>query len=157
MSIDGLHPTERSSVPVLYPDQDIAKPFEWDGGCEDPRIVQAPDGTYVLTYVAWNRSRANICIATSRDLHIWKKYGPAFKAASPTDGEWTKSGAIVTTIVGGRIVAARIKGKYWMYWEHDKNLTHLSFSPPHQISSIGRLSSGPMATSAGSQNPKRLV
>lgn len=118
-SIDGTHSTERFSLPVLYPDNDIAKPFEWDGGCEDPRIVQAPDGTYVLTYVAWNRSKANICIATSRDLHIWKKHGPAFNSASPTDGEWTKSGAIVTTVVGGKILAARIKGKYWMYWEHD--------------------------------------
>src|ERR1700737_1383605 len=94
-SIDGTHPTERFSLPVLYPDNDIAKPFEWDGGCEDPRLVQAPDGTYVLTYVAWNRSKANICIAPSRDLHIWKKHGPAFNSASPTDGEWTKSGAIV--------------------------------------------------------------
>ena len=28
----------------------------------------------------------------------------------------TKAGAIVTEFMGGRLVAARIEGRYWMYW-----------------------------------------
>src|SRR5438067_805560 len=38
-SSDGLH-FKRSSAPVLHPDNDEYKSFEWEGGCEDPRIVE---------------------------------------------------------------------------------------------------------------------
>src|SRR6266540_99740 len=38
-SLDGLH-FKKHPVPVLYPDNDATKKYEWEGGCEDPRIVE---------------------------------------------------------------------------------------------------------------------
>ena len=75
-SDDGIHFT-RSTEPVLYPDKDKQKGREWPGGCEDPRIVESEDGTYVLTYTQWNRKKTDAAIATSRDLVHWTKHGPA--------------------------------------------------------------------------------
>src|SRR2546426_787882 len=43
-SADGLRFTRRSA-PVLYPDKDEQTTFEWPGGVEDPRIVEAVDWT----------------------------------------------------------------------------------------------------------------
>src|SRR2546426_1553657 len=76
-SADGLRFTRRSA-PVLYPDNDAQASFEWPGGVEDPRIVEAEDSTYVLTYTQWNRDVPRLAIATSRDLIHWDKHGPAF-------------------------------------------------------------------------------
>ena len=45
---------ERRKEPVLYPDIDRYSPLEWEGGCEDPRVVQAPEGFYVMTYTAYD-------------------------------------------------------------------------------------------------------
>jgi beta-1,2-mannosidase len=53
-SADGLRFTRRAA-PVLFPDKDAQAPYEWTGGVEDPRVVEAEDGTYVLTYTQWNR------------------------------------------------------------------------------------------------------
>jgi predicted GH43/DUF377 family glycosyl hydrolase len=39
ISEDGLH-FNRLPEPVFYPDNDKMKEFEWEGGCEDPRIVE---------------------------------------------------------------------------------------------------------------------
>ena len=30
----------RRAEPVLYPDVDFMQPYEWEGGCEDPRGAQ---------------------------------------------------------------------------------------------------------------------
>ena len=46
-SDDGLHFTHHPE-PVFFPDNDAQKKYEWEGGCEDPRIVQGDDGTFVL-------------------------------------------------------------------------------------------------------------
>ena len=86
---DGLRFT-RARAPVLYPDKDAQAQLEWPGGVEDPRLIEAGDGTYVLTYTQWNRDIPRLAIATSRDLVHWTKHGPAFARA------------------GG--------GKYWMYF-----------------------------------------
>src|SRR6266511_2426402 len=51
-SVDGLH-FKRFPVPVLYPDNDSAAKYEWEGGCEDPRIVEDQNGTYYLTYTGY--------------------------------------------------------------------------------------------------------
>ncbi len=114
-SEDGIHFTRRPT-PVLYPDNDAEKEREWPGGCEDPRIVESEDGTYVLTYTQWNRKKTDVGIATSKDLIHWQKHGPALG----TDGKYGalsyKSAGIVTRVVKDRLIAARIKGKYWMYW-----------------------------------------
>ena len=116
-SSDGLHFTRRAA-PVLYPDRDAQQKNEWPGGVEDPRLVQAEDGSYVLTYTQWNRQVPRLAVATSRDLVTWTKHGPAF--ADAANGKYlareTKSGAILTRRVGDRLVATRVQGKYWMYF-----------------------------------------
>ncbi len=109
-SSDGIHFTRRPE-PVLGPGNDSEHDREWPGGCEDPRIAEAPDGTYVLTYTQWNRKRTDVGIATSRDLIHWTKHGPIFAR----DASY-KSAAVVTHLHHGRLIAAKINGKYWMYW-----------------------------------------
>ena len=116
-SADGIHFTRRPT-PVFYPADDGQNAREWPGGVEDPRIVEREDGTYVLTYTQWNRVTYSVGIATSRDLEHWTKYGPAFLEAE--GGKYAnlkyKSAGIVTALRDGRLIAARIEGKYWMYW-----------------------------------------
>lgn len=117
VSTDGINFT-RLATPVFFPASDAQKSREWPGGVEDPRLVEAEDGTYVLTYTQWNRSTYSVGIATSKDLQHWTKYGPAFFGAS--NGKYNdlkyKSAGIVTRLVNGRLLAAKINGKYWMYW-----------------------------------------
>ncbi len=114
-SADGIHFTRRPE-PVLYPANDSEKEREWPGGCEDPRIVESADGTYVLTYTQWNRRKTDVGIATSRDLVHWTKHGPALGTEGKYGALSYKSAGIVTRLAGGRLVAARIGGRYWMYW-----------------------------------------
>jgi beta-1,2-mannosidase len=115
-STDGIHFTKMPE-PVFYPSRDSQMEREWPGGTEDPRIVQSLDGLYVLTYTQWNRKIYRIGIATSRDLIHWTKYGPAFaEAGEKYQNFMYKSGGIVTELEGGEVVAAKIHGKYWMYW-----------------------------------------
>ena len=122
-STDGVTMAYRDT-PVMYPDEDSAKPYEWRGGCEDPRVAVTEDGTYVMTYTGWNRDNGEIqtaprlCIATSKDLITWEKHGPAF--AKAYDGRFlnleSKSGSIVTKVVDGKQVITKVNGKYIMYW-----------------------------------------
>lgn len=116
-SRDGFR-FERQREPVLYPDNDGLRQYEWDGGCEDPRVIETDDGRYVVTYTAYDGKTARLCVATSTDLVRWTKHGLAFgKAAGGRYRDvWSKSGAIVGTRRGTRLVAARLQGKYWMYW-----------------------------------------
>lgn len=114
-SADGIHFTQRPE-PVFYPAQDGQQDREWPGGVEDPRLVESVDGTYVLTYTQWNRKTYTVGIATSRDLIHWQKFGPAFGTNGKYAGLAYKSAGIVTQLVGDRLIAARIDGKYWMYW-----------------------------------------
>ncbi|HYF32661.1 MAG TPA: glycoside hydrolase family 130 protein [Chitinophagaceae bacterium] len=116
-STDGLHFT-RHPVPVLYPDEDAHKKLEWEGGCEDPRIVQREDGQYILTYTAYDGDKARLMIASSPDLYHWTKHGHAFAKAynGKYVSKWSKSGSIVSAYDKGNIVAQKINGKYWMYW-----------------------------------------
>jgi predicted GH43/DUF377 family glycosyl hydrolase len=118
-STDGIHFTRRDA-PVFYPAKDAQEAREWPGGVEDPRIIESEDGTYVLTYTQWNRKTYSVGIATSRDLTHWTKDGPAFLTAA--GGKYAelqyKSAGIVTRLdaAKGRLIAAKINGKYWMYW-----------------------------------------
>lgn len=116
-STDGLRFTRRPH-PVLFPADDDQRGNEWPGGVEDPRIVETEDGRYVLTYTQWNRDVPRLAVATSRDLVTWQKHGPAFAAAA--GGKYlrteSKSGAILARLVGERIVATKVNGKYWMYF-----------------------------------------
>jgi beta-1,2-mannosidase len=108
----------RLPTPVLYPDNDFMKPYEWEGGCEDPRIVETAAGTYLLTYTAYDGKTARLCVATSTDLKTWKKHGLAFGQAygGKYKDLWSKSGSVVARREGNRLVATKINGKYWMYW-----------------------------------------
>jgi predicted GH43/DUF377 family glycosyl hydrolase len=118
VSSDGLHFT-RMPQPVLYPDYDDQKPWEWPGGTEDPRVVEDDKGTYYMTYTAYDGDKARLHIATSTDLMHWTKYGNAFARAAGRFyvDKWTKSGSIVSRYESdGRIVATKINNKYWMYW-----------------------------------------
>lgn len=119
-SEDGIH-MKRRKTPVMYPDKDNMKEYEWEGGCEDPRVTMTKDGLYVMAYTSWNRKVARLCIATSRDLVKWEKHGPAF--AKAYNGRFKdifcKSGSMVTEIKNGKQVLTKIDGKYFMYWgEH---------------------------------------
>ncbi len=117
VSTDGLHFT-RQPEPVFYPDNDSMKVYEWEGGCEDPRVVETEDGRYVLTYTAYDGKTARLCVATSPDLQHWQKRGLAFGRAfnGKYKDRWSKSGAILCRREGDRITATRVGGKYWMYW-----------------------------------------
>ena len=114
---DGIH-FKRAGEPVFYPADDDQKAREWPGGVEDPRIVELDDGTYILTYTQWNRKTYSVGIASSRDLRHWTKHGPAFLTA--LNGKYAdlkyKSAGIVTHLKDGRLIAAKIAGRYWMYW-----------------------------------------
>jgi beta-1,2-mannosidase len=116
-SLDGLHFTKHP-VPVLFPDNDSLKKYEWEGGCEDPRIVQDDKGTYYLTYTAYDGDKARLLVAASTDLYHWTKQGHAFSKAynGKYVNEWSKSGSIVSNYENGTPVAIRVHGKYWMYW-----------------------------------------
>lgn len=116
-SADGVRFVRRGA-PVLFPSNDAQKANEWPGGVEDPRIVEDDSGRYILTYTQWNREVPRLAVATSRDLVHWDKHGPAFAgvAGGKYLGVESKSGAIVSRVVGERIVATRVNGKYWMYY-----------------------------------------
>jgi len=116
-SSDGFQ-FDREKVPFFYPQADFQKEFEWTGGTEDPRIVETEAGLFVLTYTQWNREVPRLAVATSKDLKNWEKHGPIFQQWR--EGKYhnveSKSGAIVTELKDGKLVAAKINGKYWMYY-----------------------------------------
>ena len=119
-STDGVNFT-KLSTPAVYPDNDEYKQYEWTGGCEDPRVIEADDGTYYMYYTAYfpgSPRYARLMVATSTDLYNWTKRGLAFLEAY--DGRyvdhWSKAASIVSEYIGDRLVAKKINGKYWMYW-----------------------------------------
>ena len=116
-SIDGLH-FSKNAAPVLFPDNDDQKKWEWEGGCEDPRVVQDENGRYIMTYTAYDGDKARLMIASSEDLLHWTKHGPAFQKAfnGKYVSKWSKSGSIVSKYENGTPVAVKISNKYWMYW-----------------------------------------
>ena len=116
-STDGIH-FNRYKDPVLYPDNDAFSKWDYPGGVEDPRVVELEDGTYLMLYTSWNRETARLSSATSKDLKTWTKHGPVFEEAHGGAflDEWSKSGSVVTELREGRLIAKKIRGKYYMYW-----------------------------------------
>lgn len=104
--------------PVIYPDNDEFKSIEWEGGCEDPRVIESREGKYYIYYTSYEGTTALLCCAVSDDLKQWKKYGPIFRKA--LNGKyanlWSKSGAVVCKQEGEHFYPVKIRGKYWMYW-----------------------------------------
>jgi predicted GH43/DUF377 family glycosyl hydrolase len=144
ISDDGLH-FEKMTSPVLFPDNDAMKRYEWnykkDGkeqensescyfcyfdGVEDPRIIESESGEYIMTYTAYDGKTARLSIASSKDLKTWTKHGLVFKSEKYID-MWSKSGAIVSELKGNKMIAKKIHGKYWMYFG-DTNLYMASSS-----------------------------
>ena len=115
-STDGYN-FDRMDAPVLYPDNTYNQ-YEWGGGCEDPRVIEGPDGKYYIYYTGYDGSIARLMVASSSDLINWEKHGLAF--ADAYDGKyrdtWSKSGSVITEITGGKQIAKKIDGKFWMYW-----------------------------------------
>jgi len=68
--LDGpLTVVERAEEPILFPE------FKYEKCLEDPRIVLL-DGTYYLTYVAYDGKNTRVACATSKDLKNFEKMGP---------------------------------------------------------------------------------
>ena len=132
ISSDGLH-FEKKPEPVFYPDNDAMKGYEWNyqkgadfentercyscyfDGVEDPRIVESADGLYIMTYTAYDGKIARLSLASSRDLISWTKHGLVLRGEKYSE-TWSKAGAIVSQLVDDKLVAAKIQGKYWMYF-----------------------------------------
>lgn len=116
-SADGIN-FKRYPQPVLYPDASEMKQWDYPGGCEDPRVVETDEGIYVMVYTSWNSKVARLSSAISKDLVHWEKQGPVFQNAyqGRFNQGWSKSGSIITARINGKIIAPKIKGKYWMYW-----------------------------------------
>lgn len=131
-SIDGkvFHTLDK---PVFYPEKDGQFKNEYPGGVEDPRIIETEDGLYVMTYTQWNREYPRLAVATSKDLRNWTKHGAIFEnfENGKYHNQETKSGAIVTQLIEGKLKAVKINGKYWMYFgvpkiwlAHSEDLIH---------------------------------
>ena len=128
VSGDGISFVNRP-VPVLYPDEDGFKKYEWDGGCQDLHIVEGEDRRYYMNYTAWTGSFDGkkeitpfcdtLHTAVSDDLINWKKCGPAFKdGADAAIVNASRSGVIVTSLKDGRLIAKKLGGFYIMYYGH---------------------------------------
>ena len=116
-STDGIS-FDKFPDPVLFPDNDAFAKWDHPGGVEDPRVVELPDGSYLMMYTSWNKDVARLSVATSDDLRTWTKKGPVLEKAY--NGKfldtWSKSGSVVTELVNGRLIAKKIMDQYWMYW-----------------------------------------
>lgn len=114
ISEDGLH-FKKEKSPIFYPNNDAQKKYEWEGGTEDPRIVESPQGGYIMTYTAYDGKTARMMLATSDDLRTWVKHGPVLGESKHLN-TWSKSGAIVARQKGDQVVAEKVNGKFWMYF-----------------------------------------
>ena len=113
LSSDGSS-FRRLGKPVLFPGKDGAEKWDAPGGCEDPRVCETPDGRYLMLYTMWNKKVPRLGVATSRDLLKWTKHGPAFSGRFRDLA--TKSASVVCERKGDSLVAAKVGGKYLMYW-----------------------------------------
>lgn len=110
-STDGYNFT-RLNTPIIYATED----YETIGGCEDPRIVRI-NGTFYVTYTAYNNVSAQLVMATSQDLLNWAKIPPLFPgwmdvAYSDIDIPMPR----VNHSKSGAIVNEPINGLYHMYF-----------------------------------------
>lgn len=109
--------------PVFGPSEDYESK-----GCEDPRLTEV-DGTYYLTYTAYDGETALLSLATSTDLVTWARHGPMFPdfcTFSLTDPRprrpWSKAGAILATPIAGRYLM--YFGEGCIYWAESEDLLH---------------------------------
>jgi predicted GH43/DUF377 family glycosyl hydrolase len=74
-----------------------------------------------MTYTGYDGSNVELMVASSKDLRNWVKHGAAHKLYCQEKNIYLKSkaGSISCRQVGDHHVAAKINGKYWMYWFDD--------------------------------------
>jgi predicted GH43/DUF377 family glycosyl hydrolase len=114
ISDDGLH-FVKQPTPIMFPGEDSMKKYEWPGGIEDPRVIETEEGNYLMTYTSYDGKIARLCLASSKDLNSWTKHGLVLQGEKYKN-TWSKSGAIIARQNGEKIIATKIKGKYWMYF-----------------------------------------
>ncbi|ORX33886.1 glycosyl hydrolase [Kockovaella imperatae] len=78
-SKDGVNFT-RLDHPIIAP----TEKYELPGGCEDPRIVRV-NGTFYVTYTAWDLVEPQLALAYSDDLVNWTKVGLVFPGIMDVD------------------------------------------------------------------------
>jgi len=121
-SEDGRRFT-RHPEPVLYPDNDPWKKYEWEGGCEDLHVIEGQDRQYYMNYTTWDGRRDTMSVATSSDLVHWTKHGPAFRKHAPDAVYGSRTGVVVSRLAeDGKLLPAKIDGQYWMYYTHPSAL-----------------------------------
>ncbi|KAB5578051.1 putative glycosyl hydrolase [Coniochaeta sp. 2T2.1] len=156
-SEDGYSFT-RYNKPVV----EATESYEEIGGCEDPRVVRV-NGTFYLTYTAYNNVTAQLCLATSTDLVHWKKYGPILPDFvgtvynwrepivyyGPLSKGWTKSGAIIDERQPDGYYYMQF-GDTYLYTANSTDLIHwnvsgegIPFSQPLNIWEQALMESGP--------------
>ncbi len=84
-----------------------------NGGCEDPRIVVV-NGTFYMTYTAYDGKTARLALARSKDLVHWEKLGIVF----PEWG-WSKSGAILPIKINGKYIMYFGDSNIWIAYSDD--------------------------------------
>ncbi|MDO9576210.1 MAG: family 43 glycosylhydrolase, partial [bacterium] len=112
-SKDGIKFNRYEKNPIMISEYN----FE-ESGCEDPRVVKFGD-TYYLFYDGnepiYEKPGAttpgNICLATSRDLVHWEKHGEILQPINDWESGQIKAPAPIPQ---------KIKGKYWMYYQGEK-------------------------------------
>ncbi|ASJ07914.1 glycosidase [Thermococcus siculi] len=138
LSTDGVN-FIRHPEPVVEPE------YSWEKvGVEDPRIVKVGK-TYYMTYTGYDGKTARLCMATSKNLLSWKKYGPVFEEFPfEKNGKlnWTKSGAILAE----RMKSGPFKGRYIMYFgdsniwlAYSKDLLHWEYEAEPVLTPRGYL------------------
>jgi len=120
-SNNAINFTRYKNNPILEPES--KNDFE-ERGFEDERIAKFGD-TYYLIYTGGMRTEIEryggtiktICLASSKDLIHWKKYGRVLYPKYAWETAQTKAGIIVPQ---------KIRGKYWMYYLGEKESWHTS-------------------------------
>ncbi|KAK5099072.1 hypothetical protein LTR70_001222 [Exophiala xenobiotica] len=110
-STDGYNFT-RLNQPIIYATED----YETIGGTEDPRIVRI-NGTFHVTYTAYNNESAQLCMASSTDMLNWNKSGVLFPGW--TDVAYSDIDILMPRVnhsKSGAIVSEPVDGLYHMYF-----------------------------------------
>jgi predicted GH43/DUF377 family glycosyl hydrolase len=108
-SADGIH-FEREAEPVFVPQEEYE-----EKGCEDPRVTRIDD-TFYLTYTGHSAAGAQLCLATSTDLHSWTRQGPLFPGFNTWRNLPYGAGPLPAWSKAGVIHSERIGGRWWMWF-----------------------------------------
>ena len=105
-STDGINFNRCKSNPIIKAEYKFEK-----HGCEDPRIIKINNKYYLFYNGNGGKTSANICLAVSGNFIDWKKYGEILRIKSPWESGQIKAPAPVPQ---------KINGKYWLYYQGEK-------------------------------------